>query len=139
MRFKIQVFFGAVTAIVIAAIIAALVLIGSPSEQRKLRFDEHRVQDLIIIESEVRHYWTTHDELPTGLGSLVRPGVRLPDDPQTGKPYEYKALGDMRYELCARFETDTSDAPPWQGPAWRHGVGRTCFEKELDKTKPAAG
>jgi hypothetical protein len=82
---------------------------------------------------------------------------------EKGKTYEYKKTSDLSFELCAIFSADmpkgwvenkgggmvpyptmmegrdTSVSYPYPGPgygandSWDHKVGRTCFERTIDK------
>ena len=133
MRFSPRIFLGAVIAVVAAAVVAGLVLIGSPAEQRKQRFDERRAQDLASISLQIRSYWKMHGALPPGLDSLPPSGSRGHRDPRTGQPYEYAALEGARYRLCADFETEASEEYPVQLEFGRHGKGHTCFDQEAGK------
>ena len=55
------------SAVVIVAIAAGLYLGGSPGEQRMVRMDERRVQDLNQLANAVQIYWQQQDELPANL------------------------------------------------------------------------
>jgi type II secretory pathway pseudopilin PulG len=103
--------------VVIATVVAAIAVIGSPSRQRLLRLDERRVNDLEAIASQVRVYRNQHGGMPASLATLsAEPGVRVPRDPASAQPYGYEALGGADYRLCARFDTDTADTTDPQGP-----------------------
>jgi hypothetical protein len=109
------------------AIVAALVFIGSPAEQRQLRLDAQRVDDLTRLASAVNRYWDERGALPASADELVdgRRLTRLPLDPSTDQPYEYRVIDMRRFELCATFtrrsrEEDTGDF-------WFHEAGRRCF------------
>ena len=117
----------------------ALVLMGTPSQQRDLRLDNERRSDLANIASNIDQYWQLNDALPAQLSDLYAPRYNLNriDDPETGTPYEYRPLDGLdgaRYELCAVFATDTAESPPRQPgysqTAWAHGKGRVCFGLE---------
>jgi len=119
------------------AVITGLVVMGSPGEARARRLDERRVADLRRITYAINVYRTGHDRLPESLRALVQdPEARLrAQDPATGESYEYQVLGPRTYAVCARFERadpDSSYPEPGSGreEAWRHGVGRQCFQGE---------
>src|SRR3546814_4843425 len=80
---------------------------GSPGEQRKLRIDEHRINDLRAIEAAVRLHRKDTGSLPEDLATLdARPGVALDlADPQTGASYEYRRDGADAF----RSEEHTSE------------------------------
>jgi hypothetical protein len=123
--------------IVLATIIAAIVVMGPPSQQRLMRLDERRVEDLNRIAMIVDVHRTQHDRLPASLAELgAQPGVRLPQDPESRKPYDYEVLGPAEYRLCAQFDTDTSSAAdprPWLDADWAHGTGRQCFKRRTTR------
>jgi len=133
-----RVLLGAVIAVVIAAVAASLIVIGSPEKQRELRFDDVRSRDLAQIVTGVRSYFSSHQALPPTLDALRGPGVRVPQDPRTGAPYEYAVLGPARYRLCADFQAKAQDVSPWRAAEWRHGKGYNCFEHEIAPKSPAA-
>lgn len=91
-------------------------------------------------------------------------GFRAPRDPERGKEYEYEKKTDIRFILCASFARASSRAdqkdgaekyyPMYTAPArpmapspefikggddsnwnWVHGVGRSCFERTIDKER----
>src|SRR3546814_15772605 len=62
--------------VVVATVIGAIAVMGSPGEQRKLRIDEHRINDLRAIEAAVRLHRKDTGSLPEDLATLdARPGV----------------------------------------------------------------
>ena len=128
---------GAAVAVV-AAVIAGMVALGSPADQRARRLDQARLDDLRSLANGIEHEWGQNralprslDELPAGFGQRRR-------DPATGEPYEYAVLAENRYRLCATFDRDdTEDVErPWTGldhvtaTIWNHGSGRYCYELE---------
>lgn len=135
---------GAVVAVVLVVVGAAVMVIDSPSEQRRQRLDEHRVRDLQAIARTLDDHWTEQESLPEDLDALAgwtgSPGP--PADPVTGEPYPYRPTGDRTYELCATFATRTPEEAPeprrvWlDRDDWHHGRGEHCFEKtarEVDR------
>jgi len=137
-----------VTAILVISIIAGFFIMGSPATQRKLRNDNQRINDLQGIQSQVTNYYQTTEKIPATLEDLKDPlvGGYVQVDPETGESYEYKATGDLTFELCATFslplpEFDASKADPsdWQvrdlkqkAEDWAHEEGRTCFDRTID-------
>ena len=121
--------------VVVATIVAAIVVMGSPSTQRLSRLDERRVTDLGNLTQAIQAYREAHDRLPADLPVLAaEPGSRLAIvDPGTGQPYGYAVLGAREYQLCARFDTDTAATmePPvaWVPGDWNHGIGTRCFKR----------
>lgn len=131
-----------ISLIIVTAVIAGFLIIGSPQEERLRRFDERRVQDLSAIQSEIINYWTNKERLPQNITELrddIR-GFTPPRDPSTGADYEYQVIDSLEFALCANFDT-ASDyesnrlrAPePYYGQQnWQHETGRVCFERKID-------
>jgi len=109
------------------AIAIGLYVSGSPLEQRLLRSDRQRVDDLRGLASVISRYVMETGRLPETLDALVdgRHLTRLPRDPATREPYVYVVKGPLAFELCADFSRPSP--PPMQDDFWRHGPGRACF------------
>ncbi|MEX0877784.1 MAG: DUF5671 domain-containing protein [Candidatus Spechtbacterales bacterium] len=137
----------AVIAIVGITVVAGFVLAGSPQSERLRRFDERKVNDLSSIQWQVVSFWQDKDRLPNDLSELKDSisGYSAPLDPQTGEMYEYSVLGELEFELCATFNSESSSNvgvyeryPTKLIPGreefdnWAHGAGRVCFEREID-------
>ena len=124
----------AAAVVIVATVIGAIAVIGTPGTQRQLRMDDRRVDDLRQIEAAAREYRKRAGTLPDGLDVLVaQPGVALSTaDPVTAVPYGYRRLAGDSFSLCAVFATDTAGARDgrrhWTDMHWAHGVGRHCFE-----------
>ncbi len=157
------VFSSIASVLVLGIVIASFVVMGSPAQQRALRLDEKRVQDLQSIQWQIINYWQQKQKLPTTLTDLVNPisGYSLPVDPefQKGITYEYEPKDKMSFELCATFSREmpkgwqeypsggvmpmvatrdvaVSSVAPYPGgvnESWDHTVGRTCFTRTIDK------
>lgn len=135
---RARVLAGAATVVVTATVIAGLIAIGPPGLQRERKLDKRRVQDLTTLTRLLNVYWLAHLQIPPDLDALAKsPGVRVPTDPKTAKNYEYIATGEKTYRLCATFSQDTSAEPRADylpiGEKWLHGVGRACFDRDIDK------
>jgi len=113
--------------VVVAAIIAGLWIIGSPAEQRLLRLDEQRANDLRQLSSAAEFRWSRDDRLASAAPELVdgRYLSRLPTDPGTGEPYEYRVTSERSFEVCASF--DRPSRSELVGDFWFHESGRQCF------------
>jgi hypothetical protein len=130
-----------VTALVVAAVVAGFLLVGSPAQARRERADAQRVSDLESLARAVRDYHAERKALPEQIEQVYartyRPVAELMD-PVTGKAYEYRVVDKGRFELCAIFQTDQSARKRsgpygWREegmPFWRHGSGRQCFTLE---------
>ena len=129
----------AVSVVVVAAILAGILTLGSPAVQRQRRFDERRISDLMSIESAVTVYWQRNNALPADLAALAKePGLR-PNarDPETGTTYAYEVTGANSYRMCAVFAFDSTTDPAVPArvhvSSWPHGAGRHCFELRIPK------
>jgi hypothetical protein len=116
----------------------------SPSAQRKVAIDQHRVDDLQRIAFGVDAYYASHGNLPPDIVTVADGQVAPhPRDPVTAAPYDYEARGAGRYRLCAVFDTDsakTGEIPITSGlEAWGHHAGHYCFERVAPKRGTQAG
>lgn len=144
--------------VVIGAVIAGFIAIGSPADSRARRFDQQRLGHLSTIQWQVVSYWQTKGSLPKTLDDLNDDlsGFRVPVDPDTGKSYAYETRGSNAFSLCAVFFREGGSGekgkyPPFRAPmmmsakpvpypdggpfvseSWQHGAGRTCFERTID-------
>jgi hypothetical protein len=127
----------------VVVLVVGLVIAGSPATQRKLQRDQQRISALQGIESQLIYFWQSKQQLPVnidGLRDQTIGGYIPPNDPVTGKSYEYRAVGAMSYELCAVFDLPSRDfvdtsVPariPAQVSSWTHGEGRQCFTGIID-------
>lgn len=143
----VRVFTGVVVAAIVLAVVYGLFQVGTPAQQRLLQFDERRVSDLDQITYAVDSYWDRNQSLPDGLEQLHDSRyyyVQSIADPKTGQPYEYWVTDEDSYELCATFETNSTEQvnpsivrPPFSREIWNHGVGLTCFAFDVRKPTPA--
>ncbi len=123
----------AASAVVVVAVVAGLIVLGSPQEERSRLLDARRVADLQQIVAAIEDHHAREQGLPAALDGVVS-GRDLPwlRDPSTGERYEYRVVDERRYELCAAFDRDAEPAPVPR----RHGhpdfsghaAGRHCFE-----------
>jgi len=123
------------SSVVILAVIAGLIISGSPTEQRLKRLDKNRESDLLRLSIAVDSYWDRTKELPKSLTQMVdgRRLNRLPTDPVTGIPYEYHVDGDGQYRLCAQF--DRASKQEDEADFWAHPQGQKCYSMNADQEK----
>lgn len=144
-------------AAVLASIVVGFAVVGSPADQRAKRLDATRLNDLQTLQWQVVSFYQQKGSIPSSLAELEDPisGFRVPRDPKTGAPYEYKLIGQSAkaFELCAVFEREggammggyprpmmsrNGDASMMvepavkQGDSWQHGMGRACFSRAID-------
>lgn len=144
MPISLKVFLRFVIVSVIVAVLYGLFLIGTPAQQRQIKFDQQRVSDLQSISSAINAYWNNNNILPSGLGVLLGKQdyfVSSLKDPKTQEMYEYNILGERQYELCANFETESSQnqdfnvTKPASEERWNYNQGRNCFQRETYPNK----
>jgi hypothetical protein len=134
-------------AVVLILIVFGFILVGSPKQERLMRFDYQRITSLQEIQYQIINYWQSKERLPQKFQDLEDPisGFIMPQDPQTGKSYEYVVKGENAFELCAEFNLPSKDQPniseqnrlpvlPNSNVSnWNHPAGRFCFERTIDK------
>lgn len=136
-------FIYTIIVLVVLAVIAGFFVVGSPQEERLRRFDERRVQDLQIIQSEIINYWQRKGILPNNLADLrdnIR-GFLPPTDPVTGEQYGYAArnASQLVFTLCATFAraseavgTPAKTVAYYEPQNWQYSAGHFCFERTID-------
>jgi len=125
-----------VSLIVVASIILGFLVVGSPSEQRLLKFDNEKINDLSSITWEIENYYRENNKLPEDLNQIRDDSYaeEIFTDPQSGEPYGYNLVGTDTYELCAEFNLDSSSFNSRAYPIydWTHNVGENCFKKTIN-------
>jgi hypothetical protein len=119
------------SAIAAVAVVAGLYVAGAPSEERALRLDERRVEDLMTLTRAVDSYRLANGALPQNLDQVIA-GQRLrnvPVDPVSGHPYTYEISDNDSYHLCAEFSRPSRSLEPTN--FWGHQAGRQCFEMDV--------
>jgi hypothetical protein len=117
------------------AVIVMVVLgfwhIGTPQNQRALRADGKRTQDLYGLSGQIKLYWNRNHKLPEHLDQLPDAVIA---DAVTRQPYEYRLKEGSKYELCATFLLNSHLNDGTRSPnRWSHSAGRHCFA--LDATE----
>ena len=122
-------------AAVAAAIAAGLMITGSPAEQRLRRLDEQRVNELTQLANMAQRRFDREARLPAAAEDLVdgRFMTRLPTDPTTGEPYEYRVTGPRQYEVCATFDRPSRDELAYD--FWFHEAGHRCFSFSVTENR----
>jgi hypothetical protein len=95
--------------------------------------DERRVADLQRLSHAIQVFRAKHDVLPASLARLpIDPAAPVHTyDPVSNRLYDYRPLGPLAYELCARFDAARTDEPR---DFWWHDAGRHCFALETRDT-----
>ena len=96
--------------------------------------DSQRLWQLGRIESAINNHYRLHQKLPANLEELTADKIDLaPEnlrDPGTGQMFEYEAVGEREYRLCAVFER-SADVEPNRSYGRRYKAGRDCFEEKV--------
>jgi hypothetical protein len=129
----------AVGCLLLVAIILGFSVIGSPQTQRLVRQDNQKITDLQNLQWQVINYWQVNGMIPESMPNI-------PVDTQTGTPYKYQKMGEMRFQICAQFNREFAggkypgtmmEGPYFKGGMmqndnWVHGMGWHCFDREID-------
>ena len=131
-----------ISILVLAVIIGAFIVVGSPSTARLIQFDNQRISDLNNIQGQIVNYYQRKAVLPNTLSDLNDSisSYSLATDPQTKLSYEYniKDATALSFELCATFnkQSQKGDTSYYYGDAnnkWDHTSGRVCFQRTIDR------
>ncbi len=133
---KRRMYLWSTTAVSIALVVATFFVVGSPTQARLQRLDSERISALQSIQYAVEAYYTNNEQLPASLDDLgtFKPFDTDFIDTSTGQAFQYKITGDVTYQLCATFDTNTEDVTrrdsnDWPSKEWSHTTGEYCFEK----------
>lgn len=133
----LKVFMALAILAVVSSVSYGIYLVGTPAEQRTLKFDQRRGNDLTSISFGIDAYWEQNGRLPEQLTDMQgrRSFIRSAEDPESGEPYEYRVLSEKVYELCAVFNADSASQkrefpPAFSDRVWEHSAGRVCFGLE---------
>jgi len=138
--FSSKIFIWVVIGVMVLAVGYGIFLAGSPATQRSLQSDRLRESNLQQISFAIDESWARNQKLPETLEELQDSRYYFVEsivDPITKEPYEYLVLAEKQYELCATFDLASADGgaglrfPSKVSKVWEHGVGRTCFELEI--------
>ena len=132
--------------LVLGSIVVGFGVLGTPQNQRMLRYDSQKVSDLQNIQWQIVKYWQQKGMLPSAITELQDPisGFTVPTDPQTEELYEYKKIDGLSFNLCADFNraermmrgyASKVAYPEPMGMLnsnWQHGAGHHCFSRTVD-------
>ena len=126
--------------LVLASVIGAFFVVGSPTTARLIKQDQVRVNDLSSIQWQIINYWQSKGELPVELAMLNDSisGYITPVDPATAEPYGYSVIDEKSFTLCADFNLKGAEYEGQRYPVemistWSHEEGRQCFNREVDE------
>jgi hypothetical protein len=151
-----KVFAWGTVSMVLVSIVAGFFIVGSPAQQRLIRFDDQRVSDLQNLQGQIINHWTQKQKLPATLDELKDSisGFVPPLDPVTHQSYQYQVATPLSFKLCAsfalpsldkKFGKPTGSATNYPTPVaiqngyfggfdmnWSHDAGEKCFDRTID-------
>lgn len=137
-RTKDILFFGVMTMLMIVSLGYGFSNIPSPFDQKDIKLDKERVDDLNTLKDQIQTYHNDNKALPENLTQLKQDPYSTYQerdyiqDPQTKKLYEYTKTGDITYKLCATFAKETQKKKsydyPYEPKEFTHPKGHHCFD-----------
>jgi hypothetical protein len=130
---------GAAGTVVLAAVIAGVVHLGSPADLRRRRLDAERVSDLRSLSHQIEEHWRRNGALPATTSEVSSQAWsdEIGRDPETAVPYEYLPLEERRYRLCGVFALPSPQPrQPTEPDFWRHPAGPHCYDIEITEKSP---
>lgn len=126
--------------IIVGSIVWGFSVLGSPRTQQLLKYDQQKVADLQNMTNGVNNYYSTKGILPNTIEEMSNGNYYIPLlDSQNQKPYEYKKTGNLAYEVCAEFNTESKDKNSslsmpylYGSTTWVHPAGRYCFSQTIN-------
>ncbi len=113
--------------LVLVAVLAGLILAGSPGDERLRRLDAIRIEHLQELNAAIDMQIRRNNFMPASLADAID-GQQLsilPTDPDNGSQYEYTQIDSSSYELCAVFSAPSASIDV--ANFWAHPAGRACF------------
>ena len=106
-----------------------------PSEQRLLRADQKRIQNVQQLANQINMEYQRHiKQLPSELTSVQKSSFK---DPLTGKALEYATKSATRYAICTTFSRAVpKDDENSAFAFWDHAAGYKCFEFDASEQVP---
>lgn len=88
--------------LVLFGVIYSIMILGTPAEMRKRKFDDMRLQSLSEIQSQVLSYWQRQYKLPASISEIKSDGMDYSflktKDPKTNKEYSYEVVSNSQME-----------------------------------------
>jgi len=121
-------------AILVISFIGAFFIVDSPAATRVKAYDQTRADNLMQLSNIIQNYYFDNNKLPTAddLKSYA-----IFSDPKTKQNFEYSVKGDKSYELCAVFETSSTQEGSITDQYYNkfvfHDSGRVCFTENINE------
>jgi hypothetical protein len=91
-----------------AALLATVLTTASPAQLRAERLDDLRSRNLSAYRNAAADHYRQTGTVPEKDSDL--PPADWQSDPVTGRRYEYRAVDQHRFELCAEFSAPANEA-----------------------------
>jgi len=132
--------------LVIAIFTASLFFVESPTETRNRKIDNAILEDFNIIDGAITTYYDENGQIPMDFAVLKEDFSYLSDNdfknPVNGEKYEYKIMGENKYELCTAFmssnKDENADQNDYYKDRWPHEAGYQCLSQKarnIENTK----
>ncbi|MDD5071635.1 MAG: DUF5671 domain-containing protein [Patescibacteria group bacterium] len=135
----VQVYFYASLVLVIAVFTASLFIVESPTETRNRKFDNFILDNFNNIDMAIASYYKEFGELPESLNELKSEYSYLGEDaikdPASKILFDYRAVDNNTYELCATFMASNKDEDAaeysYYKDRWAHDAGYQCLQQKV--------
>ncbi len=132
-------------ALVIAIFAASLFFVESPTQTRNRKIDNAILEDFNVIDGAITTYYDENGQMPTDFAVLREDFSYLKDDdfknPVNEDGYEYKIIGENKYELCTAFmssnKDDSANQNDYYQDRWPHEAGYQCLGQTVHNTEEA--
>ena len=102
---RLQLLAGLLALVVVVAVVAGIVVVGSPAEQRTQQLErEHEVGNLASIAQAADLYWTRHAQLPTSLNELTSEPETVSAQTTRRRTLLTSTKVTLILEVCAQFQ-----------------------------------
>ena len=135
----IRLYFYGSLIIVAAIFISSLFIVESPQATRDRKIDNAVINNFQSIDSAVNQYYRDYEKIPANLDVLKQEFNYIADkdliNPDTKKEYEYKVLGDKKYELCSFFRASNindDNQDNYYKNNWPHEAGEQCISQRVN-------
>ncbi len=125
---KYYLFITVTTIAVIAMVLGAFKVWGTPAMQAKISRDKQKLQHIYTLSNSIQDYHRKNRRLPQTLSDLDL--SLLPKDLQSAKQYTYEVTSATSYNICTDFETEdkTIEGDYSYIASRNHKLGHDCLK-----------
>ena len=135
----IRIYFYGSLAVVLAVFVASLFFVESPTQTRDRKYDITTLDKFERLDGAISTYFEENKKLPENLEILVDEFTYISQDDLADQAseikFDYKIIGDNKYELCATFRaanTSKEDYPDdYYRDRWPHEAGYQCLGQKV--------